>query len=206
VSLVAWGQAAAQSDAGRQRLDRVVASIAGDAITERQLEFETRVIFIYEGGVRAATATLDQQALGVGLAEVIADSVAVAEAKRIDAYTLEPGELDGALVRFREQIADEALNQLLLSADADMGDVRRVLERRLRATRVWDSRLRLKAQVSEVDLRKYKETHPEAKDLSPDALRRVLYRRRYDELKAIELKAARRQYDVRLRVSSAPVP
>lgn len=206
LALLCASFAVAQPDGGGQLIDRVVAAVNGDAITLTQLELETRIIFVWEGGVRASSDALDHEALVVGLDEIVADLAAVYEAERIDAYTLEPGELDAAVDKVRQALGPERFTAMLAKHDAELDDVRRVLERRLRATKVWDGRLRVKAQVTDAEVTRYQAEHPEVSTMSAPTLRRLLYRRRYEQLKGVELKQIKRQLDVRLMGPFAPRP
>lgn len=182
----------------RRVVDRIVASVNGQAITLSQLDFETRVLFIWRGGVRASVAELDHAALAVGLKEIIGDVIAVAEADRIEAYALDEGELEAAVDKLRGALGEDELRDFLARHEAKLDDVAVVLRRRLRATKVWDGRLRLKARVADAEVRRFQAEHPEAQSASVEAVRKLLYEQRYEQLKEAELRTARRQHDVRL--------
>lgn len=197
LSAVAWAQPA-PAKPERKVVDRIVAAVNGQAITLSQLDFETRVLFVWKGGVRAAFAQLDREALAVGLKEIIGDTIAVAEADRIEAYALDEGELEAALDKLRAALGDQELRDFLDRHEARLDDVAAVLKRRLRATKVWDGRLRLKARVTDAEVKRFQAEHAEAQSASAEAVRKFLYDQRYEQLKEGELRQARRQHDVRL--------
>src|SRR2546423_10907256 len=76
------------ADEGRV-VDRAVALVAGQVITQSELEVETRVALIQAGGVEAATAALDDAALKASLDEVITERLENAEADKLQAYPLD---------------------------------------------------------------------------------------------------------------------
>jgi hypothetical protein len=85
-----------------------------------------------------------------------------------------------------------------------------VLRRSLRAERALDGRVRLRAQVSEVEVRRYYDLHqPELvgtfEELRP-SLRERLRRERYAVLVTEELARLRKAADVRLVAPPPPVP
>jgi hypothetical protein len=193
--------------ANRRVLDRAVASVEGRVITLTQLEFEARVILINAGGLEAAFAPLDQETLTKSLNTMLDQRLATLEADKLDAYSLEPGELERALASFRARFSSEArFRQFLERYEVELGDVAEVLKRSLRAQRALDARLRLKAQVSEVETRQYRAQHPELKDVAPELVRQRLYAQRFQALVREELAQARRQVDVRLLGPFEPKP
>lgn len=192
---MAWGQA---TQPGRV-IDRAVASIEGRVITASQLEFEARVLLVNAGGVQAAFAPLDQQVLESSLRALIDQRLAIIEADRLDAYPLEPGELERAIAQFRQRFETEARFAAFLSThEADLNDLGEVLRRSLRAQRALEGKLRLRAQVTEGEARAWKAEHPESRDLPLDAVRSMLVQRRFGELVKKELAEQRKQVDVRL--------
>lgn len=190
--LFAYGQ-----DAGV--VDRGVAAVDGRLITHSQLEFEARVLLVNAGGVEAAFAPLDITTLEAALNTVIDQRLATLEADKLDSWALEPGELEHAVRAFEDRFASPArFRQFLASQDADLADVQEVLRRALRAQRVLDSRLKLKAQVSEAEVRAAQAERTELVGLPADVVRQKLYAERFNRLVRAELTQARKATDVRL--------
>jgi hypothetical protein len=88
--------------------------------------------------------------------------------------------------------------------------VEAILGRQLRAERLLDSKVRLRSQVSEAEVRRHYDAHPELHDRSYEVerplLREKLSRDRYQSLVAQELEKARRTADVRLVAPWARAP
>lgn len=180
-------------------LDRSVASVDGRVVTQSQLDFETRVLLINAGGADAATAPLSFDDLKKGLELVIDQRVTTLEADKLDAYQLEAGESEKLVARFRDAIGGDApLRRFLDDHEAELNDVAQVLRRSVRSGRVLDGRLRLKAQVSEADARRYQSEHPEMKGKPVMQVRELLFANRFKEMVRQELRAARKSVDVRL--------
>ncbi len=180
-------------------LDRSVASVDGRVVTQSALDFETRVLLISAGGADAATAPLSFDDLKKGLELIIDHRVTTLEADKLDAYQLEAGESERLVARFRDAIGGEPqLRRFLDDHEAELNDVAQVLRRSLRSSRVLDGRLRLKAQVSEADARRYQNEHPEMKGKPVVQVRELLFANRFKEMVRQELKAARKSVDVRL--------
>lgn len=188
--------------AAEQVLDRVVAVVGGQVLTLSELEFEARVALVQRGGVRAAEESLDEHALQSALELSINQRLLVAGADRLRAFTAERSEVEGRLRLFRERFEDEpALLSFLARHDADLDQLLAVLERGVRAERILDSRIRLRAQVGEAEARRYWEGHKAALGTSYDAVREALkerlMRERYGELAQEEF--ARVREDARVR-------
>ncbi len=180
-------------------LDRSVAAVDGRVITQSQLDFETRVLLVSAGGAEAAFAQLGLDDLKKGLDLIIDHRVTTLEADKLDAYQLEAGENERLVARFRDAIGGDAqLRRFLDEHEAELNDVAQVLRRSVRSGRVLDGRLRLKAQVSEADARRYQAEHAEVKTLSVQQVRELLFAGRFKEMVRQELKAARKSVDVRL--------
>ena len=192
-------------------IDRAVASIGAGSdrqvIAASQLEFEARVLLVNAGGVNAAFAPLDQAVLEASLRAVIDQRLALLEADKLDAYPLEPGELERAIVAFRGRFESEGrFAEFLGHHEADLNDLAEVLRRSIRAQRALEGKLRLKAQVSESEARVYKSEHPEMKDVPLDQVRARLVQQRFGELVKKELSDQRRAVDVRLLGPFSPRP
>ncbi len=188
-------------------LDRAVASIDGNAITASQLDFEARVLLVNAGGVNAAFAPLDQAVLESSLRLMIDQRLAVQEADKLEAYPLEPGELEKAIADFRARFDSEATFVRFLDAhEAELGDLGEVLRRNLRSQRALEGKLKLRAQVSEAEAKAHQAAHPELKSSTLEQVRAVLTQKKFGDLVKQELVEQRRQSDVRLLGPYAPKP
>ena len=108
------------------------------------------------GGVRAAEAPLDEQTLKRALELAINQRLLVAGADRLRAFQAERSEVEARLRSFRERFESEpALLDFLARHDADLEQLTVVLERSVRAERILDSRIRLRAQVSEAEGKRF---------------------------------------------------
>lgn len=188
-------------------LDRAVASIEGRVIAWSQLEFEARVLLVAAGGVQAAFAPLDQQVLEASLRAVVDQRLALLEADQLEAYLLEPGELEKAIAQFRARFQSEAaFAQFLANHEADLTDLGEVLRRSLRAQRALEGKLRLRAQVTEGEAKAWRAARPELQEVPLDKVRTMLVQQRFADLVKKELADRRRQVDVRLLGPFAPKP
>lgn len=203
---LAPGSALAQrsvSAAERKVLDRVVAVVEGAVLTLSELEFETRVFLLERGGIQADAATLGEDTLREALELVISQRLQVLDADRLQAFQVDAADVEARVEGLRGRLGGEGAFQAFLARhDADLAQLRSVLERSARAERILDSRIRLRAQVSEAEVRRYYEAH--AGDLSGNyeavrtALQQKLARERYARLAAAELAQVREAAQVRL--------
>ncbi|MFZ5439473.1 MAG: hypothetical protein ACOZQL_05675 [Myxococcota bacterium] len=183
-----------------------MASIEGKVIASSQLEFEARVLLINAGGVEAAFAPLDHAALEASLRAIIDQRLALLEADKLETYPLEPGELERAIIAFRERFGSEGRFAAFLARhEADLTDLAEVLRRALRAQRALEGKLRLRAQVSEAEARVWQQEHAELKDVPVEKVRAMLVQQRFGELVRKELAEQRRVADVRLLGPFSPV-
>ena len=196
-------EATVEAPSGDNRVvDRVVVVIENQVLTLSELEFETRVALVQRGGVRAAEAPLDEQTLRGALELAINQRLLVAGADRLQAFQAERSEVEARLRTFRERFEDEpALLAFLARHDADLEQLTAVLERGVRAERILDSRIRLRAQVSEAEVRRYweqnKATLGGPYEAVRDALREKLVRERYSRLAGEEFSQVRANARVR---------
>jgi hypothetical protein len=136
-------------------LDRVVALVDGRVLSWTQLDFEARVMLIDRGGVEAATAPLDAATLQNALDLAIAQRAATTEADKLNAYPVEPAEIDQRLGTFESRFPSAAAFEAFLKAhDADRAALAEVLARALRTEKFVEGRVRLRSQVPESDVRK----------------------------------------------------
>lgn len=191
-------------------IDRAVASIEGKVITSSQLDFEARVLLVAAGGSQAAFSPLDPSVLEASLRAMVDQRLALIEADKLETYPLEPGELERAVAAFRKRFESEArFAQFLAAHECDLNDLAEVLKRSLRAQRALEGKLRLKAQVSEAEVKAWKAAHPEIKDMSYETVKAMLVQQRFADLAKKELTEQRRQVDVRLLgpySTKAPAP
>ncbi|MCP3103446.1 hypothetical protein LZ198_31640 [Myxococcus sp. K15C18031901] len=199
---VAGGTAEPPPDAQGRVVDRVVAIIEGRVLSLSELEFEARVALVQRGGVQALEAPLDDETLRGALEFIISQRVQVLNADRLQAFPAEPAEVEARLEAFRLKIGGEAaLARFLTRNDVDLDGLRAVLARGLRAERVLDSRIRLRAQVGETEIRRYFEQHateyPADYETVRDVIRDKLFRERYAVLAVEELAQVRASAQVR---------
>lgn len=190
---------------GPRVIDRAVASVEGKVITASALDFEARVLLVSAGGVEAAFAPLDHQALAASLETIINQRLAVLEADKLETYPLEPGELERAIAAFRARFGDERrFAAFLATHEATLDDLGAVLRRGLRAERALEGKLRLRAQVTEREARAHQAETPSLAGVPVEDVRAMLMRQRFSELVRRELAEQRRQVDVRLLGPFAP--
>jgi hypothetical protein len=180
-------------------LDRSVALVNGRVVTWSELDFEARVLLIYAGGTEAATAPLDLPVLRDSLEELISDRLLSSEAEALGAYPLDEGELEAAMKRFKMRFSTQAAWQAFLSLhEAEEPNVAATLTRLLRAQHVLEGKLRLKAQVSEVEARRWLEGHADFANVPLSAVRQKLTAERFRTLVRAEVRQARKNARVRV--------
>lgn len=192
-----------RSGVGRQPVaEPGVAPLPPDVITLTGLDFEARIALVQRGAIRAATEPLDDEALRGALEYAISERLLAGEADALDAWKVEAQEVEAALRAFRARFAvPSEFAAFLARHEADEQALARVLERSLRASKVLDSKVRLRAQVGEAEVRRYYEAHRGELGKSYEevraTLREKLVRDRYRELAEGELETLRRTHDVR---------
>ncbi|HET6982219.1 MAG TPA: hypothetical protein VFI53_08760 [Myxococcaceae bacterium] len=163
-ALVVAGALLCAHPAASKVLDRVVALVDGRVLSWSQLDFEARVMLIDRGGVDAATAPLDASTLQNALDLAIAQRAATAEADKLNAYPVEPAEIDQRLRTFESRFPNAAAFQTFLRAhDADRAALAEVLARAIRTEKFIEGRVRLRSQVPESEVRKAWEADPGGK-------------------------------------------
>ncbi|WP_426751787.1 hypothetical protein [Myxococcus sp. Y35] len=199
----AAGAAAAPPSSVEGRVaDRVVAIIEGQVLTLSELRFEARVALIQRGGGQALDLPLDEDTLRGALELIINQRVQVLNADRLQAFPAEPAEVQARLAAFQAALGGAtALKQFLARHDVDAQGLEQVLARGLRAERILDSRIRLRAQVGETEVRRHYEQHteeyPEGYEAARATIREKLVRERYGALAAEELAQVRASAQVR---------
>ncbi len=193
-------------------VDRLVSVVEGEVITQSALELEARVALILAGDVQAAERPLEEAALRAALELSIGERLQVREAERLQTFDLEPGEVEGAFVRFRDRFSSMAAFEIFLAKhEVEVSTLGSLLARKLRAEKLLDSRVRLRAQVPENEVRAYHEAH--LQELGEDypavrpSIREKLYRERYRALVKGELDKLRQTAQVRVVANFAlPTP
>ncbi|WP_246357119.1 hypothetical protein [Pyxidicoccus fallax] len=183
-------------------VDRVVAVVEGQVLTLSELRFEARVALVQRGGVQALDVPLDEDTLRNALDFIINQRVQVLNADRLQAFPAEPAEVGARLATFQQRVGGEAALRRFLAAHAvSQEELEAVLARGLRAERILDSRIRLRAQVGETEVRRYYEQHaseyPQGYESVRAAIREKLVRERYGTLAAEELAQVRASAQVR---------
>lgn len=152
------GPVLARADA--RVLDRVVAVVDDRALTLSDLEFETAIALIQRGAMGAATQPLDTEALASAVDLAVAQRVASDEAEKFQAFPVEDAELQAAVQGFAARFpSPKAYERFLSRFDRDETQLGVVLARGLRAEKLIDSRVRLRSQVQDADVRRYYEEH-----------------------------------------------
>ncbi len=193
-------------------VDRAVAWVDGRVITLSELELEARVALVQAGGVQAASAPLDDTALRHALDLAIGQRLEEREADKLQAYPLDEAEVEAALRAFRARFpAPRDYEQFLARHEADGPQLEAIFRRALRTAKVLDGKLRLKAQVSEVEVRRAYEREAAALGSARyeelrGPLRQKLVADRMKSLAAAELTQVRHGADVRLIAPFAREP
>jgi hypothetical protein len=181
---------------GRSVPEPGAAPLPADVITLSGLDFEARVALVQRGAIRAATERLDEDALKGALDYAISERLLAGEADALDAWRVEASEVESAVRAFRGRFASRSdFSAFLARHEVDEQALARVLERSLRASKVLDSKVRLRAQVSEAEVRRYYDAHRAELGKSYEelrgALREKLVRDRYQQLAETELEQLR---------------
>jgi len=192
-----------QQPAQGEVIDRVVALVAGHVITLSELEFEARVALIERGGVEAANAPLNDQALRSALELAIGERLETEAADKLQAFNLEQGEVESAMRQFKSKFrSDSELASFLAKHEADQQQLATVLARRLRAEKILDSKISLRARVSDAEVRRFYDDHRSELSGTFDEvrgkIREKLVRDRYASLASEELRQIRKGVDVRM--------
>ncbi len=184
-------------------IERAVASVDGRVITLTELEFEARVALIQRGGLGGAADPLDEEALRGALQLSISERLETAEADKLQAFEVSEDEIDAAYQSFRARFdSEKAFNEFLARHEADLQQLKVLLGRRLRTEKILDSKILLRARISEAEVRRYFEQHRTelGGKYGPvrDQIRDKLVRDRYAALAKDELNQIRQGSDVRL--------
>lgn len=198
-----------------QVIDRVVAVVrprhergerrpidpSDGVITLGLLRFEAAVALLQAGA--PVTGTVEDSVLPSALELAISQRLHLLEAQKLRAFAVEPAELTAAENSLAARAGgNPALDRFLADQGFTRADLRKVLERTLRAARTLDSRVRLKAQVSDTEVRRYYDRHPEEQTVPYEErrplLREKLFREQYRALAKQETEALRRTADVRI--------
>jgi hypothetical protein len=186
-----------------QVIDRVVALVGGQLITLSELEFEARVALIEHGGVDAANAPLNDEALRSALELAIGERLETEAADKLQAFRLDEGEVEAAMREFKSKFRSSSdLASFLARHEADESQLAAVLARRLRAEKILDSKISLRARVSDAEVRRFYDEHRSELGGNYEEVRskvkEKLARDRYAALAREELLQIRKGVDVRM--------
>lgn len=184
-------------------VERVVAVVEGQVVTLAQLEFEARVFLIERGGSEATTAPVDNATLRSVLAISIAQRLQTLEADKLQVYRLDESALGQSLVAFEERVGGRLpLQRFLAQQDMDRSQLVELLARAQRSEKILDSKIHLRALVSEAETRREYEDHPQrygpSFEAASPAVREALTRVRYRALAQQELASLRANANVRV--------
>jgi hypothetical protein len=185
-----------------QVIDRVAAVVDGQVITLSELDFEARVHLIQRGGMTAASGPLDDDTLASALELSIAERVEAAEAERLQAFVIEPEQIQQAMDQFERLFASPGAFQAFLTQhEEDRAAVAAILTRSMRAERLLDSRVQMRSQVAEWEVRQHYDNHPELQhstfEETRTGLKDQLTRQRYAQLARQELSQMMRAAQIR---------
>jgi hypothetical protein len=196
----------AQADAGTEGrvVDRAVALVAGQVITQSELEVEARVALIRSGAAAAATVTLTDPMRKEALELAITQRLENIEADKLQAYPLEEGELEVAMNQFAQAFdSDRDFRSFLAANELDMQALANVLARSLRTEKILESKIKLRSQVGDAEVRRYFDEHKAElsgkgfEEWRPD-IRARLERDKRTALYRTELSQIRKGADVRI--------
>lgn len=190
-----------RAGAADQVLDRVVAQVDGQVITLSDLRFEARVALVDRGGASLLDVPLDPAALQSALELTIAQRAAGTEADRLGSLQLEPAEVEARVKSFEARfVSPAALDAFLRANGGDRALLAEVLGRALRAERALDARVRLRAQVTETDVRRAWEAAGSkgSFEQARGVIREELVRARYQAAAREELAKLRAAAQVRI--------
>jgi hypothetical protein len=205
------GAQSSQSSPDASVIDRTVAVVDGRVITLSELDFEARVGLIQRGGIASAEGPLDDETLRAALQLSIAERLENLEGDRLQAFPVGDAEVEVALQQFRSHFAnDSEFLRFLDRHEADQQQLSALLGRRLRAAKVLDSRVRLRARASDAEVRRYYDEHQDvygpAFEKVREQIQEKLFREHYQELVKGELGQLRKSADVRLIAPFARTP
>jgi hypothetical protein len=184
-------------------VDRTVAVINGQVLTLSELQFEAQVALVERGADPDAVGALDRAALVSALDLAIAQRLEAAEAERLRAFPIDEAEVAQRLEKFIGHFqGQQAFERFLAREEVDEGQLAEVLTREIRAEKVLDSKVRLRAQVSEADLHAYYDAHSAQIGVpfnqARTEIRDRLIKEKYAQLAAQEVASQRSAGSVRL--------
>lgn len=146
-------------------LDAVVALLDDTLITRGDLIFEARVEALRQGSTAAAWSPVDGAALARTLERSLGERLLSREAERLGVLPLGLQEREALVGRVEAQAGGpEALERFLARHGVDRVQLAALLERQVRASRALGSRLRVRAQVTEAEVRRHYASQAEALD------------------------------------------
>jgi hypothetical protein len=139
--------------AGARLIDSVVALVGRRVITLSQLRTEARVALADHAALEAAQGTLQSAVLGSTLEYIISEDLVEEEASRLQVFPVTLAECqiaeEGLAARFPTR---DAFESFLSHFDIDHERLRAILQRKLRASRYLENRLRIQSQPTDVEV------------------------------------------------------
>lgn len=185
---LATAPAADASTAPRRLLDRVAAVLDRRPILLSDVELEFRVARIHHSGAGDVERPLSEEELAAALSRAISYRLALAEAERLEVFPPSEEESSRLAKSFAARFPSSASYRSFLKRfEITEVAVAALLQRDLRVERYIDSRVQLRARITDDDVRDRHASRPAAYDgLSPqearERIRGELVRERYPAL------------------------
>jgi len=228
----AWAQQMPSRGGRGQVVDRVVAVVEGELISGLDLEFEASVFLIERGALRtiqnpapgtsrdalaesvlasSVLASMDEGMLARILDWMINQRLITRDADKLQVFPVDEVALEAKRRDFEALFGSrQSFERYLEHFEATRTMLRTTLRREMRAERVLDNKLRLRAQVGEEELRQYHEAHKGELGANFEAVRQSLRDKltaeRYTRLVATEVAQLRRKATIRFAGPFVPAP
>ncbi len=145
----------------RQLLDRVAAMLDNEPLLLSEVELETRVALVQRSGPDEAEKPFSDGQVGAALERSIHYRLALAEAERLQVFPPSEGESARLLKAFAARFPSSAAYRgFLQRLEVSESAVAAILQRDLRVERYIDSRVQVRAHISDDDLRERYATRP----------------------------------------------
>lgn len=148
--------------AERQLLDRIVAVVNEEAITQSELDFMLKPLYEQYKDQYASQQAMEMlsEARQKLLGQIIEDRLVFQEAKN-QKITISEEEIEDEISQFKKRFkTDQELEDALRRDGLTFSDVRERLERQAMVRRLQDMEIRAKVVVSPMEIEKYFEEHP----------------------------------------------
>lgn len=124
-------------------LERIVAVVDKDVVTQGELEAEARVALVLREGERAAQVTLDDPFLQTFLQHLIDQMLVARESRRMGADEVTDAQVDAAQGQLRNQFAsNDGYGKFIMSLGVDDDFIRTLVARDLRNANTVAQRMR----------------------------------------------------------------